>query len=117
MPWVNKEMCTGCGICIDECSAGAIAMEEDVARIDDDDCIRCGVCHDVCPEDAVRHDGERVPDEVEANMAWVRGLLEHDYYAGDSKRQQELIERLRRYFAKEVKVAEKTMERLAGMQV
>jgi len=22
MPWVNKEMCTGCGICIDECTVG-----------------------------------------------------------------------------------------------
>ncbi|MBW1701801.1 MAG: 4Fe-4S binding protein [Deltaproteobacteria bacterium] len=36
MPWVNKEMCTGCGICIDECTVGAISMDEDIAFIDED---------------------------------------------------------------------------------
>jgi len=116
MPWVNKEMCTGCGICIDECYVGAISMDEDIAFIDEDNCIRCGVCHDVCQEDAVRHDGERIPEEVEANLAWIRRFLEHDYYSGNEKRQKELIERMKRYFAKERKVAEKTIERINALQ-
>ena len=78
MPWVNKEMCIGCGVCVDECYAGAISMNEAIAFIDEDNCIRCGVCHDVCPEDAVRHDGERIPEEVASNLAWIRRFLEHD---------------------------------------
>ena len=65
MPWINKESCTGCGICVEECPAGAIGMENDIAFIKDDACIRCGICHDVCPEDAARHDGERIPEEVQ----------------------------------------------------
>ena len=112
MPWINKEMCTGCEICVNECCVGAILMDEGIAFINESKCIRCGVCHDVCPEDAVRHDGERIPEEVESNLVWVRRFLEHDYYSGNKERQKALIERMKRYFTKERKVAEKTIERL-----
>lgn len=109
-------MCIGCGICVDECYPGAIALQErGIARIDEDSCIRCGVCHDVCPEDAVRHDGELIPEEVEANLTWARELLAHDYYADSAERRAALVERLGRYFAKERRVAEQTMERLGGL--
>ena len=112
MPWINKELCTGCQTCVDECSVGAISMEEDIAFIKEDECIRCGVCHDVCPDDAVRHDGERIPEEVESNLAWAKKLLTHEYYSNDKTKQKQLIERLQRYFTKNKKVAEKTIERL-----
>lgn len=112
MPWINKEMCTGCQMCVDECCVGAISMDEGIAFINESICIRCGVCHDICPSDAVRHDGERIPEEVESNLAWATELLEHEYYVNDKKKQKDLIERLLRYFAKNKKVMEKTMERL-----
>lgn len=112
MPWIKREMCTGCQICVDECSVGAISMEEDIAFINEDKCIRCGVCHDVCPNDAVRHDAEKINEEVESNLAWAGKLLEHEYYSDDKKKQKELVERLRRYFSKNKKVMEKTIERL-----
>ena len=116
MPWINKELCTGCQTCVDECPAGAISMEEDIAIIDDDQCIRCGICHDVCPENAARHDGERIPDEVQANLAWVKKLLTHEYYSNDKTKQKKLIERLQRFFTKNKKVAEKTIEQLGILQ-
>ena len=116
MPWINKELCTGCQTCVDECSVGAISMEEDIAFIKEDECIRCGVCHDVCPDDAVRHDGERIPEEVESNLAWVKELLEHEYYSSDKTKQKQLIERLQRFFIKNKKVAEKTIEQLGILQ-
>ena len=112
MPWINKELCTGCQTCVDECSVGAISMEEDIAFIKEDECIRCGVCHDVCPDDAVRHDGERIPEEVQSNLAWAKKLLTHEYYSSDKTKQKQLIERLQRFFIKNKKVAEKTIERL-----
>ncbi len=43
MPWINKELCTGCQTCVDECYVGAISMEKDFAFIKEDECIRCGV--------------------------------------------------------------------------
>ena len=112
MPWINKELCTGCQICVDECCVGAISMDEGVASIDESECIRCGVCHDVCPNDAVRHDSERTPEEVESNLVWVRQLLGNDYYSNDEEKQKAFIRRMERYFAKNIKVAEQTIERL-----
>ena len=116
MPWINEELCTGCQTCVDECSVGAISMEEDIAFIKEDECIRCGVCHDVCAYDAVRHDGERVPEEVQSNLAWARRLLTHEYYSNDRTKQKQLIERLQRFFAKNREVAGKTIEQLGTLQ-
>ncbi|MBC2705109.1 4Fe-4S binding protein [Desulfobacula sp.] len=116
MPWINKELCTGCQTCVDECSVEAISMEEDIAFIKEDECIRCGVCHDVCPDDAVRHDGERIPEEVQSNLAWAKKLLSHEYYSNDKTKQKQLIDRLQRFFAKNKKVAERTIEQLGILQ-
>jgi ferredoxin len=85
---------------------------EDTALIDEKACIRCGKCHDVCPEEAVRHDSERIPQEVEANIAWTGELMRH-FDTPDERRG--LIERMKRYFAKERKVAEQSIARLEEM--
>jgi len=113
MPWINKELCTGCETCVDECSVGAILMEGDIAFIKEDECIRCGVCHDVCPENAVRHDSERIPDEVEANIEKTKSLLKH---FETPQEQQSFLERMIRYFRKEQKVAGLTIDKLAAMK-
>lgn len=114
MPWVNQDMCVGCGICVDECPVDAIVQdEENKAVINDDKCIRCGKCHDVCPEDAVRHDSERIPQEVEANMENTRKLLKN-YDQPDERK--EFIERMIRYFNKEKKVAVLTIAKLNDMK-
>jgi len=87
-------------------------MEKDTAFIKEEACIRCGVCHDVCPAEAVRHDGERIPGEVQSNLAWAKKLLTHDYYSNDKTKQKQLIERLQRLFNRNKMVAEKTIEQL-----
>ena len=95
-------MCTGCGTCVEECPVGAIAVEGETAAIDDDKCVRCGKCHEVCPAEAVRHDSERIPQQVEANIQWARKLMAH-FKTGEEK--AGLLDRLRRHFNKEMKVA------------
>jgi len=110
MPWVNQEVCTGCGICVDECPVGAIELDSnELAAIRDAECIRCGSCHDACPQEAVRHDSERIPQDGAANLQWVRGLLDHFETASE---RAAFMGRIGRYFNKEKKVVEKTLASL-----
>jgi ferredoxin len=113
MPWVDNERCTGCNVCIEKCPVGMISIENDKAMIDMSGCIRCGTCHNVCPQEAVRHDGEKIPQEVKANLDMskksMHACAEH---LGDIKEKYKCLERLKKYFNKEKTVAEKTLEEL-----
>jgi ferredoxin len=114
MPWINEDLCVSCGVCVDDCPVEAITLEQgQKAVIDEDECIRCGKCHEVCPEDAVRHDSERIPEEIAANIEKTKSLLKH--YDDPDERQQ-FMERMIRYFKKEQKVAGLTIEKLTAMK-
>jgi ferredoxin len=113
MPWINEDLCVSCGICVDDCPVDAITLNEDQkAIINEDECIRCGQCHDICPQEAVRHDSERIPQEVEANIEKTKGLFRH-FESPQAK--QAFLERTVRYFKKEQKVASLTIEKLTAM--
>ncbi|MBA7661620.1 Ion-translocating oxidoreductase complex subunit B [subsurface metagenome] len=114
MPWVNEDLCVSCGVCVDDCPVGAITLKEDQkAIINEDECIRCGRCHDVCLQEAVRHDSERIPKEVGANIEKTKGLLRH-YENPDQ--QQAFLECMVRYFKKQQKVAGLTIDKLTAMK-
>jgi len=49
---VDVQTCTGCGICVDFCPVGAIAVSN-VAVVDAHKCIGCGACVDECPFGAI----------------------------------------------------------------
>ncbi len=49
---VDKDICTGCGLCMEECPVEAIKLEDEIAVVSDD-CIECGICTDVCPVGAI----------------------------------------------------------------
>jgi len=59
MPWIDKNICIGCGICVGGCPINAISMENGKAVIDMKKCIRCKKCHEICPQNAVKHDNEK----------------------------------------------------------
>lgn len=50
---VDKETCTGCETCVDECPSSAISMNDGKAVVDADACIDCGACIDACPVEAL----------------------------------------------------------------
>lgn len=112
MPWIDSPRCTGCTICVQDCPADAIEIQEQKAVIDQALCIRCGICHDVCPLDAARHDSELIPSEIDVNIEWVAKLHAHPYYANDPEKQKQLTGRLRNHFNKKIKVSQQTLERL-----
>ncbi|MDR0767280.1 MAG: 4Fe-4S binding protein [Methanosarcinales archaeon] len=54
IPVVDRNECTGCGICVDDCPAAAITMDDaDIAVIDKDACTDCGICISSCPAEAI----------------------------------------------------------------
>ncbi|MCP4677778.1 MAG: 4Fe-4S dicluster domain-containing protein [Deltaproteobacteria bacterium] len=56
IPKVNKEECTGCEECVEECPAEAIKIVDDVAVIDAGECTECSACVDTCPAEALTED-------------------------------------------------------------
>jgi NAD-dependent dihydropyrimidine dehydrogenase PreA subunit len=50
---VNQELCTGCGVCVDACSVGAIQLVDQRAVFDDALCTACEACIEVCPNEAI----------------------------------------------------------------
>lgn len=41
--------CIGCGICVKQCEAGAVTLENNLAYIDQSKCTQCGKCAAKCP--------------------------------------------------------------------
>ncbi len=64
---VDKENCTGCGLCADMCPFGAIALDDHVAAADRSKCMGCGVCEGQCAFEAialVRDESKPAPLDV-----------------------------------------------------
>ena len=113
MPWIEKNECVGCGECVAQCPVNTIFTVDEKAEINMSNCIRCGVCHDVCPEDAVKHDSEKIPDEVNANIVKTEEFMDAcAKYLGDVKEKQKCLNRMIKHFNKEKIVVEKTLEKL-----
>ena len=55
-PAVMKECsvgCIGCGICARNCPSGAVAVNDNLAVIDQEKCVSCGACAAKCPKKAI----------------------------------------------------------------
>jgi Fe-S-cluster-containing hydrogenase component 2 len=65
MIFVDEERCTACGLCLDACAQGAIALGESGATIDQDLCAGCAACMTACPQGAI-YEVEPAPVQMAA---------------------------------------------------
>jgi NAD-dependent dihydropyrimidine dehydrogenase PreA subunit len=53
-PVIDQDLCTACGVCVDECPQSALDLVDDIAVLArPDDCDECGTCVDSCPNGAI----------------------------------------------------------------
>jgi len=53
-PKADKNLCTACGSCIDQCPVSALSMVDNLPVVDPDVCITCFCCQEMCPEMAIK---------------------------------------------------------------
>lgn len=69
---IAKEMCVGCGKCVEACFTGALSMGEGVVKLDEERCSVCGVCVSACPVGAIESEMKaQVVDVSEYEDIWV----------------------------------------------
>ncbi len=72
---VDKERCTGCGVCEEQCAFGAIEVMDDFAVVDDA-CTLCGACVDSCEFEALVIEGVAKAVQIDLSSwtgVWVYG--------------------------------------------
>lgn len=54
---VDKDLCVGCGTCVNLCPAQAMKFDEDGKAVcDAASCVDCGTCIENCPMSAIRRE-------------------------------------------------------------
>lgn len=81
--FLDKDLCTACGICMKRCPMGAFSREGKKMLFDKKRCIGCGLCVDTCPAAALRLLRKDTPPPVPQNialtllrLAWKRRKLD-----------------------------------------
>ncbi len=68
-PYINQELCVGCGRCIKICAHDAPGIMDGKASIDHEKCVGCGRCIGVCPMDAVLAASDESNDILNCKIA------------------------------------------------
>jgi pyruvate formate lyase activating enzyme len=74
----TQNLCLGCGLCVEQCPAGALSWENGRVRWDKDACVQCDTCIHVCPHKASPKIEWLTPGEVfetvHSYQPFIRGV-------------------------------------------
>lgn len=74
----TQNLCQGCGVCIEQCPAGALSIECHHAKWNRDACVQCDTCIRVCPHKASPkiewHSPSEVFETVRSYLPFIRGI-------------------------------------------
>jgi len=67
-PYIDKNLCIGCGSCAKLCNRNAISLERYLGPIlktynlsvDQDTCVQCYLCEETCPAEAIKLEGDKL---------------------------------------------------------
>ena len=71
---VRRDLCLGCGLCVESCPQQAISIVLTTAEINQSQCNQCFLCFEVCPQWAIV---ESIPVS-EASLATTLGSLKDE---------------------------------------
>ncbi len=74
----TQKMCINCGICVKECPAQALYVENGEVKWNVDKCVQCDHCIEICPNHASPKikwmTAPEVFQEIQKNMPFIRGI-------------------------------------------
>ena len=73
--FVNKDLCDGCGQCIEKCQFKAITIENGKASINPLSCTGCGLCIPACPNGAIDLNNNTNEQLLAKIIGTAQGLL------------------------------------------
>ena len=62
---IDRDKCTGCGLCVDTCPFGSLSLDEEDIAVVDESCTGCGACVDVCPVGALNLPEREAAGEID----------------------------------------------------
>ena len=64
---INRELCIGCGLCVNDCFANDIELSDGTARPKGRFCMECGHCLAICPQNAITLEGFPSSDIIDVD--------------------------------------------------
>ncbi len=68
-PYVDEELCIGCGRCSKVCAHDAAVVVNKKATVDHNKCVGCGRCIGICPRDAMNPASDEANDILNCKIA------------------------------------------------
>ncbi len=71
---VDKDLCVGCGECLQVCVFKGMELIDDKAAIHPELCLGCGRCANICPNDAISieiNDSSRIDEIIKKIESYV----------------------------------------------